>query len=216
MNAQTVKHLIPGPAGLIEVALDGPPGQAVGCALLCHPHPLGGGTMDNKVVHTLVRAFLQMGVRTIRFNFRGVGRSEGQFDEGRGEVDDALAVWRACREPNEAWWLAGFSFGAFIAASLAQRLPAGEQARRLALVGPSTARQLPPAVPADTIVIHGELDEIVPLQATLDWARPHQLPVTVFPGVGHFFHGQLALLRTVLVRQLQDSVTEASRPGASI
>jgi alpha/beta superfamily hydrolase len=216
MNAHTVKHLIPGPAGLIEVALDAPQGRPVGCALLCHPHPLGGGTMDNKVVHTLVRAFLQMGVRTIRFNFRGVGRSQGQFDEGRGEVDDALAVWQACREPNEAWWLAGFSFGAFIAASLAQRLPASDQAQRLALVGPSTARQLPPAVPEDTVVIHGELDEIVPLQATLDWARPQSLPVTVFPGVGHFFHGQLALLRTVLVRQLQDSVGDIRRSEVAI
>lgn len=207
MNAHTVKQLIPGPAGVLEVALDHPPeGPAKGCALICHPHPLAGGTMDNKVVHTLVRAFLQLGVRTVRFNFRGVGASEGGFADGVGETDDALAVLRACREEGEPWWLAGFSFGAFVAASLAERLPAEEKPQRLVMVGPSTLKQSVPPVSADTLVIHGEVDEIVPLAATLDWARPQALPVIVLPGVGHFFHGQLALLRTVLVKQLHDSV----------
>jgi alpha/beta superfamily hydrolase len=203
MNAHTLRQLIAGPAGVLEVALDQPPsGPAKGCALICHPHPLGGGTMDNKVVHTLVRAYLQLGVRTVRFNFRGVGASEGSFADGVGEVDDALAVLHACREDGEPWWLAGFSFGAFVAASLAERLPLDQKPRRLVMVGPSTLKQTVPPVPADTVVIHGESDEIVPLGATMDWA----LPVTVLPGVGHFFHGQLALLRTVLVKQLHDSV----------
>jgi alpha/beta superfamily hydrolase len=211
MNAQTIRQLIPGPAGVIELALDAPAEPARGAALICHPHPLGGGSMDNKVVHTLARAFLQMGVRTIRFNFRGVGASVGQFDDGVGEVDDALAVLQACREDGEPWWLAGFSFGAFIAASLADRLAPEHKPHRLVMVGPSTAKQQVPVVPPDTVVIHGEADEIVPLSATLDWARPQALPVMVFPGVGHFFHGQLALLRAVAVRQLQDSIAAHGR-----
>ena len=212
MNAQTLKQRIPGPAGVLEVALDDPAAPSRGVALICHPHPLGGGTMDNKVVHTLVRAFLQMGVRTIRFNFRGVGASTGAFADGVGEVDDALAVLNACREAGEPWWLAGFSFGAFVAASLADRLPEDQKPHRLVMVGPSTAKQVVPAVPADTVVIHGEADDIVPLSATLDWARPQALPVTVFPGVGHFFHGQLALLRTVVVKQMQDSIAAHGAP----
>jgi alpha/beta superfamily hydrolase len=212
MNAQTVKLRVPGPAGALEVALDAPAGVARGCVLICHPHPLGGGTMDNKVVHTLVRGFLQLGVRTVRFNFRGVGQSEGVWSDGVGEIEDALAVYRAQVSSDEPFWLAGFSFGAFVAAQVFHRLDEAQRPHRLVLIGPSTAKQVVPPVPPDTVVIHGEQDEIVPLSATLDWARPQTLPITVLPGVGHFFHGHLALLRTLVVRAVQDSVQAHGRP----
>ncbi len=200
MNAQTEKRLVPGLAGQIEIAIDLPAVGAtpVGTALICHPNPTQGGTMDNKVVQTLARAFIQLGWRAVRFNFRGIGRSEGGWDEGRGEVDDALAVLDAVRAPGEALVLAGFSFGGFVASRAAQRL--AEPAQRLVLVGPATSRFDTAPVPADTVVIHGEVDDVVPLSAVLDWARPQSLPVTVVPGVGHFFHGQLPLLKSLVVR----------------
>ena len=207
MTPRTVVQRIAGPAGSIECAIDAPEGAARGIAVVCHPHPQFGGTMDNKVVQTLARAFVQVGWRSVRFNFRGIGASEGTWDEGRGEVDDALAVLAAFRAaPAEAaapFLLAGFSFGGYVAAEVASRLPDGAKPERLILVGPSTQKQQVPKVPPDTIVIHGERDEVVPLSATFDWARPQAIPVIVFPGVGHFFHGQLVLLRTVVIRQLQ-------------
>ncbi|MCW5665568.1 MAG: alpha/beta fold hydrolase [Piscinibacter sp.] len=203
MNAQTERQLIAGPAGALECAIDRPTAAPVGLAVICHPHPQHGGTLDNKVAQTLARAALALGWRSVRFNFRGVGASQGGWDEGRGEIDDALAVIAAHRAPGEALLLAGFSFGGFVAASAAARLPEGEKPQRLALVGPSTQKQQVPPVPADTVVIHGEADDVVPLSATLEWARPQSLPVIVFPGTGHFFHGQLGLLKNTLVRQLQ-------------
>ena len=159
--------------------------------------------MDNKVVQTLARAFVQLGWCSVRFNFRGVGASQGEWDDGIGEVDDALAVIQALRGPAQALMLAGFSFGAFVAAQAATRMPDAARPQRLVLVGPSTQKQQMPAVPADTLVIHGETDDVVPLAATLAWARPQALPVIVFPGVGHFFHGQLGLLKSVVLRELQ-------------
>jgi alpha/beta superfamily hydrolase len=203
MNSQTVRQTLAGPAGAIEIALDAPAAEAVGTAVICHPHPVHGGTMDNKVVITLARAFLQVGFATVRFNFRGVGRSEGAWDEGRGEVDDALAVIAAHRDPRRRFMLAGFSFGGYVAAEAASRLPADAKPERLVLVAPSTLKQQVPTVPPGTVVIHGETDDVVPLAATLDWARPHSLPLIVVPGVGHFFHGQITLLKNILVQQLQ-------------
>ncbi|KAB0583234.1 alpha/beta hydrolase [Ideonella dechloratans] len=199
LNPQSQLLTIAGPAGPLELAIDAPPDMAPrGVVVVCHPHPLHGGTMDNKVVQTLARAFLQLGYRVARFNFRGVGASAGQYDEGRGEVDDALAVIAAVRDPALSLALAGFSFGAYVAAAAAVRLPADQAAERLALVGPATSRFPVPPVPADTLVIHGETDDVVPLQATLDWARPQVLPVVVVPGVGHFFHGQLSVLKSLV------------------
>ena len=203
MNPRTELVSVAGPAGRLECAIDRPAGAEIGIALVCHPHPQHGGTMDNKVAQTLARALVATGWRSVRFNFRGVGASQGEWDEGRGEVDDALAVLALQREPGRPFLLAGFSFGAYVASQAAARLPDDARPHRLVLVGPSTQRQQMPAVPADTVVIHGEADEVVPLASTLDWARPQALPVIVFPGVGHFFHGQLTLLKNVLVRQLQ-------------
>jgi uncharacterized protein len=203
MNASTEKVLIAGNEGDIECAVDLPTSALVGTAVICHPHPQHGGSMDNKVVQTLARAFLQLGYRSVRFNFRGVGASHGRWDEGHGELDDALAVIAHFRVADHGFLLGGFSFGAYIASQAAVRLSDDAKPSRMVLVGPSTQRQVMPVVPADTVVVHGESDDVVPLSATLDWARPQNLPVIVFPGVGHFFHGQLARLRSVVVQQLQ-------------
>jgi len=202
MNPHTRREQIAGPAGALECAINDPADAPRGVAVVCHPHPLHGGTMDNKVVQTLARAFVQLGHRCVRFNFRGIGASQGAWDEGAGEVDDALAVIAAFREPAMPLLLAGFSFGGYVAASAAHRLPEGAKPQRLVLVGPATRSFTTPAVPPDTLVIHGEHDDVVPLQATLDWARPLSLPITVVPGGGHFFHGQLPLLKDIVLRGL--------------
>ena len=203
MNADTLRASVAGPAGALECAIDLPPGGAAhGVAVIAHPHPQFGGTMDNKVVQTLARALLQLGWRSVRFNFRGVGRSEGAWNDGVGEVDDALAVIAAQRIAGEPLLLAGFSFGGYVTAAAAARLADGAKAERIVLVAPSTQKQSVAPVPADSVVIHGETDDVVPLAATLDWARPQALPVIVCPGVGHFFHGQLGLLKRLVVQQL--------------
>ena len=199
MNAQTEARLLPGPAGILECALDGA-ADAAGVALLCHPHPLHGGTMQHKVVQTLARAFVQLGWRAVRFNYRGVGRSEGGWDEGRGEVDDAMSVLQALRSPGQPIALAGFSFGGYVASQVAARLAPRETAQALVLVGPAVETFPLAPVPADTLVIHGELDDVVSLRGVLDWARPQALPVTVVPGAGHFFHGQMGLLKNLVLR----------------
>jgi alpha/beta superfamily hydrolase len=201
MNSNTRRVHVAGPAGVLHAAIDDPAGGGapVGVAVVCHPHPQHGGTMDNKVAQTLARAFVQLGYRAVRFNFRGVGGSEGGLDEGHGEVDDALAVIAALREPGLPLVLAGFSFGAYVTSQAAARLPEDAKAQRLVLVGPATVNFTVTKVPPDTLVIHGEADEVVPLAATFDWARPQALPVVVVPGVGHFFHGQLPLLKSIVV-----------------
>jgi uncharacterized protein len=189
-----------GPAGRLEVAIDEPETALRGVAVLCHPHPVHGGTMDNKVIQTLARAFVQCNYRAVRFNFRGVGGSAGQWDEGAGEIDDAMAVVAAYRDPTLPLALAGFSFGGYVAAQVSVRLAATAAAERLVLIGPATSTFTMPPVAASTLVIHGEVDDVVPLQATLDWARPQGLPVLVLPGVGHYFHGQLTRLRDLVTQ----------------
>jgi alpha/beta superfamily hydrolase len=198
MSAVSQRLALAGPAGALEAVIDAPAGEPRGLAVLCHPHPLHGGTMDNKVVQTLARALRQCGWRTLRFNYRGVGASQGQWDGGRGEVDDALAAVAALRAPGQPLVLGGFSFGGYVAAQAAQRL--AEPAQRLVLVAPATGNFEVAPVPQDSLVVHGEHDEVVPLAATLAWARPQVLPVLVVPGGGHFFHGQLPLLKSIVVR----------------
>jgi len=199
LNAQTEHRQIGGPAGELQIAIDQPGAPPVATAVICHPHPVYGGTMDNKVVQTLARAFLQLGCRTVRFNFRGIGQSAGAWDEGRGEVDDAMAVIAAERTAGLPLVLAGFSFGGYVASQAAARLAETGPADHLVLIAPATSRFDVATVPAGTLVIHGESDDVVPLASTLDWARPQNLPVTVVPGVGHFFHGQLPLLKALVV-----------------
>ncbi|HEX4234883.1 MAG TPA: alpha/beta fold hydrolase [Caldimonas sp.] len=208
MTPRTVREQIAGPAGRIECAVDRPVDVPLGLAVVCHPHPQGGGTLDNKVAQTIARACIDIGWASVRFNFRGVGASEGVWDDGRGEVDDALAVidaWRRREEfAGKPLLLGGFSFGGWVAVEAASRLAADSRPRRIVLVGPSVEKQTMRDVPADTVVVHGEEDELVPLAAVFAWARPPRLPVIVFPGVGHFFHGQIAALKNVLVRELRD------------
>lgn len=189
------------------MAIDTPAGGAAskGVAVIAHPHPLFGGTLDNKVVQTLARAFTQCGWTAVRFNFRGVGGTQGVHDEGQGELDDMLAVV-AHIAPAGVLCLAGFSFGAFVTTHAFDRLHTTRQIDKLVLVGTSVVRSA--AAPVDAaehfkaIVIHGEADDTVELSAVLDWARPQSLPVTVVPGGGHFFHGQLPLLKSLVVRHL--------------
>jgi uncharacterized protein len=209
MNASTQRLQVHGPGGEIECAIDTPAAAPRGVAVLCHPHPLHGGTMDNKVVQTLARAFVQLGYTSVRFNFRGIGRSQGSWDEGRGEVDDAMAVALAQRVAGLPLVIGGFSFGGYVASQVARRLAAGgEAAERVVLVGPAVGNFDVAPVPADTLVIQGETDDVVPLAAVLDWARPQSLPVTVLPGAGHFFHGQLPVLKQIVLGAW------ASRSGA--
>ena len=179
-----------------------------GVAVIAHPHPLFGGTMDNKVVQTLARAFVQCGWRALRFNFRGVGATEGVYDEGRGELQDLLAIVAHGLEGNAAQpvALAGFSFGAFVTSHAVAALGLENPPQQLVLVGVAASRftvvPIAPELHARTLVLHGEQDDTVPLTAVMDWARPQSLPVTVIPGVAHFFHGQLPLLRSLVVRHL--------------
>lgn len=206
MNAQTERLELAGPAGRIALLRDRPEGTPRGTVVVAHPHPLFGGTMDNKVVQTLARAFVHSGWTALRFNFRGVGGSEGAYDEGRGEAVDLQAVVRELA-PEGPLALAGFSFGAFVTAQALQALWPARDVRAIVLVGTAAARfQVPPLPPEShdrTLVIHGEVDDTVPLAAALDWARPQSLPVTVVPGVEHFFHGQLPLLKNLVVRHLR-------------
>lgn len=203
MNLHTVRRMVAGPAGAIECAIDEPAHGLRGVAVVCHPHPQHGGTLDNKVAQTLARAFVQLGYRAVRFNFRGVGASAGVWDHGRGEVDDALAVIAAERDLALPLALGGFSFGGYVASQAASQLAASPTAhapaQRLVLVGPAVKSFPMAPVPKDTLVVHGEADDVVLLSDVFNWARPQGLPVTVVPGAGHFFHGQLALLKSIVL-----------------
>ncbi len=207
MNALTQKISLTGPAGALEALLDRPPEGVAprGTAVIAHPHPLFGGTMDNKVVQTLARAFVLSGWRAVRFNFRGVGASEGTYDEGRGELQDLLAVV-GHSAPDGALALAGFSFGAFVTSHAVAALAARDP-QAVVLVGTAASRftvaPIAPELHERTLVLHGEADDTVPLADAMAWARAQTLPITVVPGGGHFFHGQLPLLRNLVVRHLR-------------
>ena len=198
MTPRTLRKLtVTGAAGPIEVLHNVPADPVTGIALVAHPNPVQGGTMDNKVVQTLAKTFFGLGYVAVRFNFRGVGASAGSFDDGIGETDDALAVLAHARATyGEALpvVLAGFSVGTFVQTRVAEEVTP----QRMVLVGPAVGRFAVGDVPPDTIVIHGEMDDVVPLADVFAWARPQELPVVVFPGCGHFFHGRLPqLARTV-------------------
>ena len=198
MRASTERRFVEGPAGRIECAVDRPDSGPRGAALIAHPHPQFGGTLDNKVVQTLARALVELGYESWRPNFRGVGQSEGKYDEGRGEVEDLKAVFSLFSEKSVV--LAGFSFGAAMQARLAEKLKNEKKFKpeRLVLVGVAVANFETPPVPADTLVIHGERDETVPLAAVLDWARPQELPIVLVPGADHFFNRKLHSLRAIV------------------
>ena len=192
----TIAVEIPGAAGTLEAALDASARPAVATAVICHPHPLQHGTMKNKVVTSLSRAFTRLGADTVRFNFRGVGASAGSYADGVGEREDAFAVvaWCRARWPGRRIYLGGFSFGGAVAAAAAARVaPAG-----LVTVAPAVdriARDLvAPTCP--WLLVHGDADDVVPAQPVLDWAAKLATPprIVLLPGVGHFFHGRLPAL----------------------
>lgn len=190
--------MIEGPAGRMEVDINDPGEGRRGIALIAHPHPLMGGTKDNKVVTTLARALYALGNVTLRPNFRGVGGTQGTHDEGRGETADLIAVARHARASYGDLPLtcAGFSFGSYVQTRVARQVKPDQ----LILVAPAVSRFETGEVPAGTLVIHGELDAVVPLAAVLDWARPQNLPVVVVPGGEHFFHGRLQLLQSIVTQ----------------
>ena len=207
MNSATQSLTLQGVAGSLEALRDVPPdGLVRGTVVIAHPHPLFGGTMQNKVVQTLARAFVQCGWQAVRFNFRGVGASAGTYDEGRGEAADMLAVIEQVA-PSGPLALAGFSFGAFVTSHVARTLSPERTPDKLVLVGTAASRfEVAPVAPElheATLVLHGEQDDTVPLASVMDWARPQSLPVTVIPGVAHFFHGQLPLLKNLVARHLR-------------
>jgi len=189
-----------------------------GLALVAHPHPLLGGTMDNKVAQTMARAFNQLGYVSVRPNFRGVGGTAGVHDHGVGELEDLLHVTEWMQTPS-SWsqfeatahqpWVnaantlplvvSGFSFGSFVGSHLVQRLAElGRPAERLVMVGSAAGKWTLAPVPADTILIHGELDETILLKNVFDWALPQELTVQVVPGADHFFHRRLHCIRNII------------------
>lgn len=216
MNPATQSLGLQGGAGALEALLDVPAGPVQGTAIIAHPHPLFGGTMHNKVVQTLARAFVQAGWRAVRFNFRGVGASAGLHDEGRGEAQDMLQVIGQVA-PEGPLALAGFSFGAFVTSHVVQALADQRSLQAVVLVGTAASRfevaPVPEALHPRCLVVHGEQDETVPLASVMDWARPQSLPILVMPGVEHFFHGQLPLLKSLVGRHLQ-SCADAPGTGA--
>ena len=201
-NAEQI--FVPGATGRIEVVIDAPEAAAAaaprGIALIAHPHPLYGGTLDNKVAQILAKTFVELGYVAVRPNFRGVGKSEGVHDEGNGETDDLVAVVHFARRKlglaSSALVLAGFSFGSLVQSRVAKRLTA----ERLVFVGTAVTRGKVEDVPADTIVIHGEKDETVPLDTVLRWAEPMDLPVVVVAGADHFFHRRLSVIKGIIER----------------
>jgi alpha/beta superfamily hydrolase len=225
MNGRTKVIHIEGVVGPIEVSVDFPdelkndPYFVVrGLALVAHPHPLMGGTMDNKVAQTMARTFNQLGYVSVRPNFRGVGASAGVHDDGVGELDDLLHITDWMRTPSswknfefkqqQSWVssantlplvISGFSFGSFVGSHLVEKLAElGRPAERLVMVGSAAGKWELAPVPADTILIHGELDETITLGAVLDWARPQELTVQVVPGADHFFHRRLHCIRNII------------------
>jgi len=193
---------IAGPAGALQVLEEKTVPEPVAVAVICHPHPLHGGALTNKVVHQLAKTFNDMGAVSVRFNFRGVGKSEGEYDEGQGELEDLVAItrWAGERWQGLPLWLAGFSFGGFIALKGAQRL----EPRRLVTVAPAVnyfpaeSLRLPGL---DWLLIQGDSDDIVPAVQVKKWLQSleYQPRIVMIEGAGHFFHGRLNALRQALI-----------------
>ncbi len=201
MNANTRKFYVAGPVGQLECALDLPEAEPVGIALLAHPHPLYGGTMDNKVVHMMARAFIDLHYVSVRMNFRGVGGSQGTHAGGAGESDDMAVVLEHIRVqyPDMPVALGGYSFGTYVVSMLQKRLASdASPIERMVLVSATAGKWAVETVPKDTILIHGEMDDIVPLPDLFEWARPQDLPVVVVTGADHLFNRKLHHIREMI------------------
>lgn len=198
----TRKILIGGPAGQLEGVMHLPEHHPLALAVVTHPLSTMGGTMDNKVVTTLCKTFVELGYAALRFNFRGVGASPGMYDGGDGEVADVIAVAEYGLREFTALplILSGFSFGAYVQARAALQL----RPQRMILVAPAVGRFAMPDVPSDTLVIHGDRDEVVALDAVMQWAHPQHLPIVIVPEAGHFFHGRLADLKQLVRTNLTE------------
>jgi len=190
------KFSIPAPSGNLHGVVHMPQGEPRAIAIVAHPLPTMGGTMDNKIVTTLVKTFAELGFVALRFNFRGVGESSGVYDDGNGEVEDALAVVHYAEEQfgKLPLILSGFSFGGYVQARLAEKI----HAHKLVLIAPAVGRFAMPRVPASTLLIHGEMDEVVPLTEMLDWARQQHLHIVLVPEATHYFHGHLQQLKAIV------------------
>lgn len=193
---------IPGPAGALQVVVEQPETEARALAIICHPHPLHGGSLNNKIVHQLARTFSGMGAISVRFNFRGVGDSDGEYNEGLGELEDLFAVtgWATQRWPGLPLWLGGFSFGGFIAIQGA----AGLKPEQLVTVAPAVnyfPEQRIDLPDTDWLLIQGDSDDVVPLSKVQEWERQQPVPPVfrVIGGAGHFFHGRLNDLKQAIV-----------------
>jgi len=188
------------PVGKIETVIEDPEEGRRGLALIAHPHPLHGGSLDNKVAWTLAKAAVNQGLVAIRPNFRGVGTSDGTFDQGKVETEDMLGRASAIQDhyPGLPWTLLGFSFGAYVQHLVASRLAAELPARRLIMVGPAVSMYDfdAPAVPAH--IIHGVEDELIPIAAVRSYAQSHHIPLHEIEGAGHFFHGKLRPLQALV------------------
>lgn len=195
------KITLAGPVGQLEGMLHLPDSEPVAIAVVAHPLPTMGGTMENKIVTTLAKTFAELGFATLRFNFRGVGTSAGEFDSGNGEVEDMLAVVQHAKDAfgHLPLTLAGFSFGGYVAARTAQHVH--PHPHKLVLIAPAVGRFAMPNVAHNALVIHGEHDEVIPLTDAFDWARPQHLPIVVFPEAGHFFHGRLNQLKQAVLNE---------------
>lgn len=211
MAKNTETTTFDGLAGPIDCALDWPDDEPQGWALVLHPNPSQGGTRDNKVVTTIARACVQRGLVAVRPNFRGIGKSAGTFDHGKGELLDikALVEQFGQRYPKLAsgkWVLGGFSFGTSIGLQLYGQLKdAGERVPDAVILAGSAAlrfRHHDAVAPDDALVVHGEDDDVVPLAEVMEWARSVDLPVVVVPNAGHFFHGKLLILRQLVQMRL--------------
>jgi alpha/beta superfamily hydrolase len=203
--------LVRGPAGDLECLCDVPEAELAlpATIVICHPHPQHGGTMHNKVVTIVERAMRELGLRTIRFNFRGVGASEGEFDDGYGESDDLFAIteWVRKTRPNDDLWLAGFSFGAYVSLRVAQNLKLGQLVSIAPAVNRYGFRDLDhPGCP--WLIVQGDEDETVPFEEVLDWAGSIEPPpeLVVMEQADHFFHRRLMDLRGLLKNGVRDQL----------